>query len=106
IIFIAAPSGLSLDETLVRVKAAGLDSIPGGGAEILVDEVRAAISPNKIGWRQWALVMLKAAALGMPTTATMMFGSREKTEDIVEHLFRIRELQDEGGSFTAFIPWT
>ena len=50
--------------------------------------------------------MLKAAALGMPTTATMMFGSREKPEDIVEHLFRIRELQDAGGSFTAFIPWT
>jgi cyclic dehypoxanthinyl futalosine synthase len=71
-----------------------------------VDEVRGSISPNKIGWRQWAEVMLKAAALGMPTTATMMFGSREKPEDIVEHLFRVRELQEAGGSFTAFIPWT
>jgi cyclic dehypoxanthinyl futalosine synthase len=103
---IAANSALTLDETLLRLKNAGLDSIPGGGAEILVDDVRMAISPNKIGWRQWGDVMLKAAHLGMPTTATMMFGSSEKPEDIVEHLFRVRELQDQGGSFTAFIPWT
>ncbi len=103
---IASNSGLSLDQTLARLKAAGLDSIPGGGAEILVDEVRSSISPKKIGWRQWGEVMLKAAAIGMPTTATMMFGSNEKPEDIVEHLFRVRELQDSGGSFTAFIPWT
>jgi cyclic dehypoxanthinyl futalosine synthase len=106
IVCIADNSGLSLEKTLARLKAAGLDSIPGGGAEILVDEVRGSISPKKIGWRQWAEVMLKAAAIGMPTTATMMFGSREKPEDIVEHLFRVRELQDAGGSFTAFIPWT
>jgi cyclic dehypoxanthinyl futalosine synthase len=103
---IASHSGLSVDETLLRLKAAGLDSIPGGGAEILVDEIRGSISPKKIGWRQWAEVMSKAALLGMPTTATMMFGSKEKPEDIVEHLFRVRELQDNGGSFTAFIPWT
>ncbi|MBC7963481.1 MAG: dehypoxanthine futalosine cyclase [Steroidobacteraceae bacterium] len=103
---IATNSGLSLDQTLARLKSAGLDSIPGGGAEILVDEVRKSISPNKIGWQQWGEVMLKAAALGMPTTATMMFGSKERPEDIVEHLFRVRELQDQGGSFTAFIPWT
>lgn len=103
---IAGASGLSLEDTLGRLKRAGLDSIPGGGAEILVDEVRNSISPNKIGWRRWGEVMLCAAALGMPTTATMMFGSSEKSEYIVEHLFRIRELQDAGGSFTAFIPWT
>ncbi|MDD2539679.1 MAG: dehypoxanthine futalosine cyclase [Desulfuromonadaceae bacterium] len=103
---IAANSSLTLDETLVRLKNAGLDSIPGGGAEILVDEVRNKISPKKIGWKQWGEVMLKAARLGMPTTATMMFGSSETSEDIVEHLFRIREIQDQGGSFTAFIPWT
>ncbi len=103
---IATASGLALAETVSRLKQAGLDSVPGGGAEILVDEIRGSISPKKIGWRQWADVMLTAARLGMPTTATMMFGSREKPEDIVEHLFRIRELQDEGGSFTAFIPWT
>jgi cyclic dehypoxanthinyl futalosine synthase len=106
VVCIGKSSGLSLDETLLRLKKAGLDSIPGGGAEILVDSVRSAISPNKIGWRQWGEVMLKAAALGLPTTATMMFGSKEKPEDIVEHLFRVRELQDQGGSFTAFIPWT
>ncbi|MBI2354288.1 MAG: dehypoxanthine futalosine cyclase [Deltaproteobacteria bacterium] len=106
VVSIATNSDLTLDETLLRLKGAGLDSIPGGGAEILVDEVRAGISPKKIGWRRWADVMLKAAALGMPTTATMMFGSREKPEDIVEHLFRVRELQAAGASFTAFIPWT
>ncbi len=103
---IATNSDLSLDETLLRLKNAGLDSIPGGGAEILVDEIRSSISPKKIGWKQWGEVMLKAAKLGMPTTATMMFGSCEKPEDIVEHLFRVREMQDNGGSFTAFIPWT
>ncbi|MEI6305771.1 MAG: cyclic dehypoxanthinyl futalosine synthase [Deltaproteobacteria bacterium] len=106
IVGIAKSSELSISETLNRLKIAGLDSLPGGGAEILVDEVRQSISPDKIGWQQWADVMREAAKLGMPTTATMMFGSIEKQEDIVEHLFRIRELQDNGGSFTAFIPWT
>ncbi|MBJ6802056.1 cyclic dehypoxanthinyl futalosine synthase [Geomonas propionica] len=99
-------SGLSIPETLRRLKEAGLDSVPGGGAEILVDSVRAEISPKKIGWQGWAEVMREAAKLGMPTTATMMFGSKERIEDVVEHLFRVRELQAQGGSFTAFIPWT
>ena len=103
---IAGISKLSIRETVRRLKSAGLDSIPGGGAEILVDRVRQEISPKKIGWEGWAEVMAEAALARMPTTATMMFGSREKTEDIVEHLFRIRELQTAGGSFTAFIPWT
>jgi cyclic dehypoxanthinyl futalosine synthase len=103
---VANLSSLSVPETLARLKAAGLDSVPGGGAEILVDSVRAEISPKKIGWQGWATVMREAARLGMPTTATMMFGSRERVEDIVEHLMRVRTLQDEGGSFTAFIPWT
>jgi len=103
---IATNSCLTLDETLRRLKDAGLDSIPGGGAEILVDEIRSSISPKKIGWKQWGEVMLKAAQIGMPTTATMMFGSSETPKDIVEHLFRVREIQDQGGSFTAFIPWS
>jgi len=103
---IAKVSGLTMPETLRRLREAGLDSVPGGGAEILVDEVRQAISPNKIGWQEWAAVMKEAARLGMPTTATMMFGSSEKPVDIVEHLFRVRELQADGGTFTAFIPWT
>ena len=106
IVCIAKYSGLSQRETLRRLKASGLDSLPGGGAEILVDNVRSVVSPGKIGWRQWREVMLDAAALGMPTTATMMFGGAEQPEDIIEHLFRIRELQDDGGTFTAFIPWT
>jgi len=103
---IAEISGLSVPETLARLKAAGLDSVPGGGAEILVDRVRQEISPKKIGWQGWATVMREAARQGLPTTATMMFGSRERAEEIVEHLFRVRELQAAGGSFTAFIPWT
>jgi cyclic dehypoxanthinyl futalosine synthase len=103
---VAQVSKLSLSETLKRLKDAGLDSVPGGGAEILVDRVRAEISPKKIGWEGWAAVMREAAKLGMPTTATMMFGTTESMEDIVEHIFRVRELQSEGGSFTAFIPWT
>ena len=103
---IARISGLTMPETLRRLHDAGLNSVPGGGAEILVDTVRQKISPNKIGWQGWAAVMREAAGLGMPTTATMMFGSSEGPEEIVEHLFRIRELQADGGSFTAFIPWT
>jgi cyclic dehypoxanthinyl futalosine synthase len=103
---IARISGLTIGGTLQRLKEAGLDSIPGGGAEILVDRVRQEISPRKIGWEGWAAVMREAASLGMPTTATMMFGSREGPDDIVEHLIRVRKLQSEGGTFTAFIPWT
>jgi cyclic dehypoxanthinyl futalosine synthase len=103
---IARISRLAIPEALRRLKEAGLDSVPGGGAEILVDRVRQEISPKKIGWEGWAVVMREAARLGMPTTATMMFGSTEKPDDIVEHLFRVRQLQAEGGTFTAFIPWT
>ncbi|NJC89021.1 MAG: dehypoxanthine futalosine cyclase [Desulfuromonas sp.] len=106
IVHIAKLSALTMEECLARLHQAGLQSLPGGGAEILVDAVRQEVSPNKIGWQQWAAVMRAAHALGMPTTATMMFGAREKAEDIVEHLFRIRELQAETGGFTAFIPWT
>lgn len=103
---IAAISGLTIKEAVRRLKAAGLNSIPGGGAEILVDRVRQEISPKKIGWSGWAEVVRAAARAGMPTTATMMFGSRESEAEIVEHIFRVRELQADGGSFTAFIPWT
>lgn len=98
--------GLTIVQVLQRLQAAGLASVPGGGAEILVDEVRQAISPKKIGWKRWGEVMLAAAGLGMTTTATMMFGSTETPEQVIEHIFRIREMQESGGSFTAFIPWT
>lgn len=98
--------GLTVQQVLEQLQAAGLTSVPGGGAEILVDEVRQTISPKKIGWKRWGEVMLAAAGLGMTTTATMMFGSTETPQQVIEHIFRIRELQAQGGSFTAFIPWT
>lgn len=85
---------------------AGLDSIPGGGAEILVDKIREQISPNKCSADQWTDVMETAHGLGLKTTATMMFGHIETSEDIIEHLLKIRNLQDRTGGFTAFIPWT
>jgi len=106
IIQIATLSDISVEQCLRRLQAAGLKSIPGGGAEVLVDEVRQTISPNKIGWRQWAEVMEQAHELGMKTTATLMFGSCETAEQVVEHLFRVREIQERSGGFTAFISWT
>jgi len=104
--YIARKAKISIGEALKRLKASGLDSIPGGGAEILVDRVREQVSPNKIRWRDWMDVMKEAHRLGMPTTATMMFGSLETDEEIVQHLLRLRDLQDETRGFTAFIPWT
>lgn len=106
ITFLAQKEKLSIPETLSRLKAAGLDSIPGGGAEMLVDRVRNKVSPNKIRSRQWLEVMRQAHKLGMPTSATMMFGSVETKKEIVQHLVRLRYLQDETHGFTAFIPWT
>ena len=99
-------SDLSVEETLRRLHAAGLDSLPGGGAEVLVDRVRSAISPHKIPTDTWLDVMRVAHGLGMRTTATMMFGSLDTPAERIEHLRRIRDLQDETGGFTAFIPWT
>lgn len=104
--YVAKKENLSIKDALTCLKSAGLDSIPGGGAEILVDRVRKKVSPNKIRWRQWADVMREAHELGMPTTATMMFGSLETDKEILEHLVRLRDIQDETGGFTAFIPWT
>ncbi len=102
---LAEKHSLSIAETLVILKNAGLDSMPGGGAEILSDRVREILSPRKIKSSQWLKVMETAHGIGMKTTATMMFGSIEKHEDIVEHLDAIRSLQDKTGGFTAFIPW-
>jgi cyclic dehypoxanthinyl futalosine synthase len=103
---IAELSHIGIPETLQRLRTAGLDSLPGGGAEVLVDRVRSAISPHKIPTDVWLDVMRQAHILGMKTTATMMFGSLDAPQDRVEHLRRIRDLQDEMGGFTAFIPWT
>jgi len=101
----AHQSGMTIGEVIARLSDAGLDSIPGGGAEILDDEVRRRISPKKIGWEQWAAVMREAHRQGLRSTATMMFGSVETPEAIVAHLLRVRALQEETEGFTAFIPW-
>jgi cyclic dehypoxanthinyl futalosine synthase len=106
IVHIARVSSLSVRDTLERLREAGLDSLPGGGAEILVDHVRDLISPQKISAEIWLEVMEAAHALGMKTTATMMMGSIESLEDRIEHLSRIRKLQDKTKGFRAFIPWT
>lgn len=106
IVYIAKISGLTIKETLTRLKHAGLDSLPGGGAEVLHDEVRSQISPNKIKAVEWLEVMRTAHQIGMKTTATMMMGSIDKLEHRVYHLHQIRELQDDTAGFRAFIPWT
>jgi cyclic dehypoxanthinyl futalosine synthase len=106
IVHVARLSHLSVEQVIRRLQAAGLDTIPGGGAEILVDEVRRQVSPRKCSTAEWLDVMRTAHRLGMRTTATMMFGHVETVADRIEHLLRIRELQDETGGFTAFIPWT
>ncbi len=106
IIYMARLSNLGVREVLARLRDAGLDSLPGGGAEILVDRVRREIAPGKATADEWIEVMRQAHLLGMRSTATMMFGSVETLEDRVEHLQRIRALQDETGGFRAFIPWT
>jgi cyclic dehypoxanthinyl futalosine synthase len=102
----ARRSKLTIWETLSRLRDAGLDSIPGGGAEILVDRVRRIISPKKTTSAEWLDVMRHAHRLGMSTTATMMYGHVETLEERVEHMRLIRELQDETRGFRAFISWT
>jgi cyclic dehypoxanthinyl futalosine synthase len=106
ICYIADSADLTIREALKILKEAGLDSVPGGGAEILSDRVREILSPRKIKSSRWLKVMETAHLLGMRTTATMMFGSIEQPEDIITHLDAIRELQDRTGGFTAFIPWS
>ncbi|MDI6842908.1 MAG: cyclic dehypoxanthinyl futalosine synthase [Anaerosomatales bacterium] len=111
VVHIAKVSGISTRETLERLMAAGLDSLPGGGAEILVDRVRGHVSPKKATSDEWLGVMREAHALGLSTTATMMFGGLETLAERVEHLARIRAVQDEAVAagrvgFRAFIAWS
>ena len=106
VIAIAEYSGLSIRDTIVRLRDAGLDSIPGGGAEILDDEVRYKIARLKCLTEDWINVHRTAHQLGMRTTATMMFGVGENIENRVNHFQRLYELQEETGGFTAFIPWS
>ncbi len=97
---------MSLEEVITRFKEAGLGSIPGGGGEILVDRVRDKISPLKCNSDQWLEVMRIAHRLGLSSSATMMFGHVETVEERLQHLQRLRDLQDETKGFTAFICWT
>lgn len=96
----------SVRQVLKELCAAGLKSLPGGGAEILVDRVRQLVSPHKITAKGWLSVMEEAAKLGMKTTATMTYGFFETIDERMEHFSVLRELQDKYGSFTAFIPWS
>jgi cyclic dehypoxanthinyl futalosine synthase len=104
--YIAKISRISHEEVLLRLKEKGLKSIPGAGAEILSEEIRKIISPNKISSDKWLEIHKTAHKLGIKTTATMMFGSIEKEQHIIEHLERVRNLQDETGGFRAFIMWS
>ena len=107
VIHISRLSQLSVPAVIDRLVAAGLDSIPGGGAEILVDRVRRILNCyNKATADEWLDVMRHAHRAGLRTTATMMYGTVETMEERLEHVFRLRDLQDETGGFTAFITWS
>ncbi len=95
----------STKEVLSRLKNAGLQSIPGAGAEILTDSVKDIISPKKISSAEWIRIMEEAHTLGLPASATMMYGHVEKNSDIVDHFFKIVKLQEKTNGFMAFIPW-
>lgn len=98
--------GMTVRDVLLRLQEAGLDSIPGGGGEILVDRVRRKIAQGKTDTEQYLTVMREAHRIGMRTSITMMFGHIETVPERIEHLRRVRDLQDETGGFTAFISWT
>ncbi len=107
VLHISRMSRLSIDEVITRLIAAGLDSIPGGGAEILVDRVRKLLNCySKSTADEWLHIMSRAHRFGLKTTATMMYGSVETDEERIEHLMRLRAVQDETGGFTAFIAWS
>jgi cyclic dehypoxanthinyl futalosine synthase len=102
---LARKEDMSYREVLRRLRDAGLDSIPGGGGEILADRVRDEISPYKVTKSEWLGVMRAAHDLGISTTATMMYGTVETWDERIDHLLRLRDLQDETGGFMAFICW-
>ena len=104
--YFAQQAGISVLDTLKRLQEAGLASLPGGGAEILVDEVRKRVSPKKIMTDDWLKVMECAHSIGMESTATMVIGLGETMAQRIEHMEKIRQLQDKTGGFRAFITWT
>lgn len=103
---LAKKESLSIKDVLLALREAGLDSLPGGGAEILVERVRKEISPLKVKADEWLEIMSIAHGIGMKSTATMMFGITETIADRVEHFSKIRSLQDQTQGFRAFIPWS
>lgn len=109
VVHISSVSGISYSEALLSLQEAGMDSLPGAGAEILVDRVRKIVSPAKCSTEEWLEVMRVAHQINLPTSATMMFGHVETVAERVEHLIRIREVQDEVPEghfgFLNFIPW-
>ena len=106
IMTMAEVSGLAMPDVLARLKAAGQTTLPGGGAEVLSERVRTRIEPKKGGPRAWLDVHREAHRQGFKSTATMMYGHVETPEDVLDHFDAIRELQDEHGGFTAFVPWS
>jgi len=104
--YIAKVSKITILEVLKRLQVKGLSSIPGAGAEILSDRVRDIIAPNKMDSKDWIEVHELAHSIGMKTTATMMFGTVETDEEIIEHWELLRDLQDRTGGFRAFIMWS
>jgi len=107
VLHIARVNQLDVPTTIARLVAAGLDSVPGGGAEILVDRVRRLLNCyGKASSDEWLGVMREAHLAGLRTTATMMYGTVETPEERIEHMLRLRDLQDETGGFTAFITWS
>ena len=104
--YFAQQAGISIEDCLKRLQYAGLSSLPGGGAEILVDEVRKRVSPKKIMTEDWLHVMETAHKIGMESTATMVIGFGETMVQRIEHMEKIRQLQDKTGGFRAFISWT
>jgi cyclic dehypoxanthinyl futalosine synthase len=105
ILFIARQESLTIERVLERLHAAGLDSVPGGGAEILVDRVRKKIAKAKCTSSEWLEVMRVAHYLGLRSSCTMMYGTVDTARDRVQHLVKLRDLQDETGGFTAFFCW-
>src|ERR671919_981714 len=103
--FFAGRFGLTIEEVIRQLVAAGLDSVPGGGGEILVQEIRDRVAKKKAGADRWLEVMETAHRHGLKTSVTMMYGLGETPADRIEHLFRVREVQARTGGFTAFITW-
>lgn len=104
--YISKLNNITPEALLIKFKKAGLNSIPGGGAEVLIDSVRQKLSPEKILSNEWLNIMETAHKINLPTTATLMAGSIETNKNIIEHLIKIRTLQDKTHGFTAFIPWS